>query len=54
MSTVASLYRQIASDIDSLADFWRSVAATTVDVAPTPPMPKRARRGKTPPPPPTP
>jgi hypothetical protein len=51
---VAILNQQIVSEIDSLADFWRSAAAATADVAP-PAQPAKRKRGrrhrsKTPPP----
>lgn len=50
-NSVATLNQQIVSDIDSLADFWRSAAATAVDAAPAPAKQrKRRRRTKTPPP----
>jgi hypothetical protein len=50
-NSVATLNQQIVSDIDSLADFWRSVAAAAVDPTPAPAKRKRGRRrSKTPPP----
>ena len=48
-NSVATLNQQIVSDIDSLADFWRSAAATAVDTAPAPaPAKRKRRRSKTP------